>query len=407
MRGFLLMLLLLRGAVLEATNGTRRSHEHLARCELDSLLLGSHMADVINSPIVEGLSLHERVIQDFIAENLGFSPWVSHGIQGTNGMTLTKQSAASLQGKQGWVGKNISDSPYSILNHKWIYMFGDSTTRQVWASFAAPFQANNFERNAKEWTRQYCNKQDHRKRHQKGGIFPEEGWGGPCGVNEVTCYVSGYGDEGLLTFDWKHFPYEDYDDYVWGESGPWNIKKSERRPDIVTIQSGMHSCWHAHPEGLYSSHLKEANISMIDAHIASLDRLYRAVRTAVDRPTNASAPTTVVVLTSGSIGMASNGANIDNCILRINAATTAAAHAHGFAVLDRGEIERRLVYRSLNGAGPFNIETHLTQPAQNIISTCLLRLLTCLAITPEALGVKKYMEARARTVSMKPLHSPP
>jgi frataxin-like iron-binding protein CyaY len=48
-----------------------------------------------------------------------------------------------------------SDSPYSVLNHKWIYMFGDSTTRQIWASYAAPFQGNNFERNAKEWTRQY------------------------------------------------------------------------------------------------------------------------------------------------------------------------------------------------------------------------------------------------------------
>lgn len=28
-------------------------------------------------------------------------------------------------------------------------MFGDSTTRQIWASFAAPFQNINFERNAK------------------------------------------------------------------------------------------------------------------------------------------------------------------------------------------------------------------------------------------------------------------
>ena len=39
-------------------------------------------------------------------------------------------------------------------------------------------------------------------------MFPEEGWRGPCGLNEVTCHVSGYGSEGLLTFDWKHFPYE-------------------------------------------------------------------------------------------------------------------------------------------------------------------------------------------------------
>ena len=40
------------------------------------------------------------------------------------------------------------------------------------------------------------------------GVFHHEGWRGPCGLNEVTCHVSGYGEGGLLTLDWKHFPYE-------------------------------------------------------------------------------------------------------------------------------------------------------------------------------------------------------
>ena len=26
---------------------------------------------------------------------------------------------------------------------------------------------------------------------------------GPCGINEVTCHVSGYDEGGLLTYDWK------------------------------------------------------------------------------------------------------------------------------------------------------------------------------------------------------------
>ena len=26
---------------------------------------------------------------------------------------------------------------------------------------------------------------------------------GPCGSNEVTCHVSGYDEEGILTYDWK------------------------------------------------------------------------------------------------------------------------------------------------------------------------------------------------------------
>ena len=83
---------------------------------------------------------------------------------------------------------------------------------------------NKFERNAKEWTRHYVKQQPihavaaaadlflplwqcapqtngerRKKKHVKGGDYPEEGWMGPCGVNEVTCHVSGYDDNGLLT----------------------------------------------------------------------------------------------------------------------------------------------------------------------------------------------------------------
>ena len=53
--------------------------------------------------------------------------------------------------------------------------------------------------------------------HVKGGHFDDEGWRGPCGVNEVTCHVSGFGDKGILSFDWKHFPYEDYDSWFWSD----------------------------------------------------------------------------------------------------------------------------------------------------------------------------------------------
>jgi len=125
------------------------------------------MADVFNAPVGDQ-DWNERVHQDYITERLGFAPFMAHGVHNAGGQTLTKSNAAELHAKGGWGGRNISDSPYHILNHKWIYMFGDSTTRQIWASFAAPFQGNNFERNAKEWTRQYCNRQDARKvKHPK------------------------------------------------------------------------------------------------------------------------------------------------------------------------------------------------------------------------------------------------
>ncbi len=97
-----------------------------------------------------------------------------------------------------------------------------------------PFVDNDFERNAKEWTRdnvsshrtnaqllrqtslftscfytyllaavlQCARQYPHRKNHPSGGHFPEEGWGGKCGNNELTCHMSGFGAEGKISFDW-------------------------------------------------------------------------------------------------------------------------------------------------------------------------------------------------------------
>lgn len=390
---------------------------HIAKCETDALRLGSDLSDVFNGPI-GGEDWSERVHQNFIVKHLGFAPWTRDGVAGAGGKTLTNDKAGTLMAKGGWTGRNISDSPYAVLDHQWIYMYGDSTTRQVWASYAAPFQANNFERNAKEWTRQYCNGQDHRTHHVKNGNFPEEGWHGPCGVNEVTCYVSGYGDEGLLTYDWKHFTYEDYDKWLFSdhEKAPWTTKKKERRPDILTIQTGMHACWHADPAGLYSEHLKKQNTSMIGLNIKNMDKLMKDVRTAVNRrfeydksKGNGEPATRVVVVTSGATYQ-EKGAGIENCILKMNRAAANAAHKQGFAVLERGEIERRFMFKSLETDRPYlTPEMHLAQPVQNIIATCLLNILTCLSSDKKALGVKPFLDhnANGNVGAIGPLHSPP
>lgn len=352
---------------------------HIAKCELEALRFGTHIADTFNSPIGNH-NWHDRLHQDDIIKMLGFSPWLINGVQGSKGLSLNGSIAKDLHAQNGWISRSIDKSPYSILNHKWVYMFGDSTTRQIWASYAAPFQGNSFERNSKEWTRKYCNKQPHRVHHAKGAYFDAEGWGGPCGQNEVTCYVSGYGDEGLLTFDWKHFPYEDYDDFIWSERGPWSLNQSEKRPDILTVQLGMHTCWHGHPTGFYSKHLHDVNNTLIERHINDIPKLMAAIRSAVDRANN----TLVVIVTSGGT-LVENSASMDECIVRINRVAADSAHKHGFAVLERGEIERRLMYKSLKAHNPPIVpDTHLQVPAQNIIATCLLTLLNCLNATPVA-----------------------
>ena len=337
---------------------------HIAKCETDALRLGTNLGDIFNSPIgEEGWS--ERMHQNYIAKHLGFAPWLADGVQNSGGKTLTGQDAKQLREKWGWAGKNTSDSPYAVLEHKWIYMFGDSTMRQIWASLAAPFKGNNFERNAKEYTRSYCNKQQNRHQHnggKAGNYSKEEGWAGPCGVNEVTCHISGYGDQGLLTFDWKHFAHEDYDEYVLGEKtgGPFSEKPKDetaRKPDILTIQTGMHMCWHAYPEGLYSGHLKGVNRTMINQEYENLEKLMKSIRDAIDRhmidpatkkQTDAFAPQ-VIIFTSGATLMGQDygsdkSCNIDTCIKRLNRVIRDLAHKYGFAVLERGEMEQRIMY---------------------------------------------------------------
>lgn len=414
--------ILVRGESLYPDNVVKYG-SHISECEYNSLKLGTELVDVYNAPDLSH-DWFQRVYQNELVSKLGFAPWMANGIPGS-GKTLTGQDSRQMHSQNHWIGSTTENSPYHILNHKWIYMFGDSTTRQIWASFAAPFKGNSFERNAKEWTRSYCNKQDHRKRHgDHHGSFDEEGWRGPCGKNEVTCHISGYGDSGLLSYDWKHFPFEDYDDFMWSEKGPWVVGFSGegvRRPDLLTIQTGLHSCWHAVPEGMYSQHLNQTNSDMIKDHIKDMTKLLGAVRKAIDtQPKDPNAmrnSTTVIVLTSGTTGLGEGGMRTDSCIQKFNRATVKAAHAHGFLVLDRGEIERRFLYKSLFAeevAVP--IEMHLIQPAQNIIGTSLLDLYGCALkfdISRSRRGGESEisyplsMEIKAIDGHARPLHMPP
>jgi hypothetical protein len=160
---------------------------------------------------------------------------------------------------------------------------------------------------------------------------------------------------------------------------------------------------------------------MIDKHVADLYKLMHAIKLAVEKSNAKGMGTkTVVVLTSGFNGEFS--AEIDECILRMNRAASDAAHLNGFAVLERGEIEKRLMYKSLKAANPIlHNEMHLSQPAQNIIATLLMELSACLStvdmtteLSPEAReAAAKAAETGSPPTSAKhrapprPLHSPP
>eukprot|EP00599_Poterioochromonas_sp_BG-1_P003802 CAMPEP_0173153286 /NCGR_PEP_ID=MMETSP1105-20130129/12765_1 /TAXON_ID=2985 /ORGANISM="Ochromonas sp., Strain BG-1" /LENGTH=280 /DNA_ID=CAMNT_0014069183 /DNA_START=261 /DNA_END=1100 /DNA_ORIENTATION=+ len=278
--------------------------------------LGSEIADVFNSLHPHRYDTSDRVYQDIMIKHLGFAPWIHEGIHGTK-KSITGTSTKELQERGGWRSHEGLESELSTT------ISSEETS--------------------------------------SNGVYDEEGWRGACGVNEVTCHVSGYGETGRLTFDWKHFPYEDYDDYLFSfhPDAPWN---QTHRPDLFTVQTGLHSCWHSYPEGPMSHHLKDVNQGILDKHKSDITKLMGAIAN--------SNPTTVIVLTSGVTGYGPNFGRVDACIQSMNRATSEAAMRYGFAVLDRGEIERRLMYQSSYSDNPyFKTDVHLIAPVQQLVAS--------------------------------------
>ena len=170
----------------------------------------------------------------------------------------------------------------------------------------------------------------------------------------------------------------------------------------MTVQFGLHTCTHSHERSLHKNDYTVANDSMIEMHIASIPKLMKSIRHAIDRP-GVNRTKAVIIVTSGASGL-NKSHSINDCVIRINRATTEEAHKFGFAVLDRGEIERRLMHKSIGSSSPLvMIDTHLGQPAQSIVATCLLKILTCL----ERVGYDMYSPDVDSLVNIKTLTEKP
>jgi hypothetical protein len=174
----------------------------------------------------------------------------------------------------------------------------------------------------------------------------------------------------IYTFCRKHFPYEDYDQWLYGGSGLWN--STTRHPDVLVIQIGLHTCVHAWHSPTFQ------NDTMIAQHKRDVKALMKHVREAVDR-TPASMPRTKVIVQLAGRGGGSHSA-MDKCSRTINRVSAYEAHLQGFAVLEREEIERRLLYKSefFEGVSFIKSILHLENPAANIVGTSLLALIACL-----------------------------
>ena len=176
----------------------------------------------------------------------------------------------------------------------------------------------------------------------------------------------------LLTFRIyrKHFPYEDYDQWLFGDGGLWN--GTSRHPEVLVLHIGLHTCVHSWGTPTFQ------NNSMIRQHKQDIKTLMKAVRTAIDRTPSTLPRTRVIVQLAGRAG--NSDPMGDHCSRTVNRVAAYEGHLQGFAVLEREEIERRLLYKSEFFSEVSYIKTllHLENPSANIVGTSLLALIACL-----------------------------
>lgn len=113
---------------------------------------------------------------------------------------------------------------------------------------------------------------------------------------------------------------------------------------------------------------------MIATHKADIKTLMKAVRTAIDRTPDSMPRTKVIVQLAGRGG--GSHITMDHCSRTFNRVAAYEAHLQGFPVLEREEIERRLLYKSeyFEEVRFLKPILHLENPAPNIVGTSLLAL---------------------------------
>jgi hypothetical protein len=188
---------------------------------------------------------------------------------------------------------------------------------------------------------------------------------------------------------------------LFGVGGLWN--GTARAPDVLVLNLGLHTCFHS-VDGLRSQ-----NTTLVAQHKKDLKTLMRAIRTAVDRnkgtssgagavsskvsgssggfgsagaetevPSPSLLPTTVIIQLSGRLGK--SDPVLDLCSRTFNRLAAYEAHLQGFLVLEREEIERRLLFKSefFEEVSYIKNLMHLENPGPNIVGTALLAMVACL-----------------------------
>ena len=184
----------------------------------------------------------------------------------------------------------------------------------------------------------------------------------------------------MLTYDWKHLAWEDYDQWLFGKStGILADSHLTDSPAVILIQAGLHSCFHGLPP-----EISKPNYNFLDAELKNIERLMWNVHDALRRVNSLGRWPAVIFVTSGRIfRWAANDdqtLHLHNCTSVFNKRIKTLATKYQFAVLDREEIEHRILYKYEHDKVDHVLAPaiHEPFPIPQIVSTALLALLACL-----------------------------
>ena len=168
--------------------------------------------------------------------------------------------------------------PERIFLHGEIFLYGDSTMRQLLGAAlrASPSLEGNYSfdelkemvRNAE--TAECTPQAPHRKPFVSGGSLGVAKFA----RNEVTCSFS-ISPTVNITYDWKHFMWEDYDLYLFGPGGYFATLPQHQHPKMLVINFAHHPCSHTTgPTGTHNATLQAQFLAEVPTFMAAVNATF-------------------------------------------------------------------------------------------------------------------------------------
>lgn len=189
----------------------------------------------------------------------------------------------------------------------------------------------------------------------------------------MLCHTSGYGQDGALTYERQDFLLEKLGaDWLRNHSvlGIGSESNSQPRPDLLVIQMGRMGCFLAHN----GSNADESQVKLLNdkAHnIAEILKMVVKTHRALH-----DANTTVIFSLPSRNHLDNHASNV--CTWNLNRIIAFAAHLRNIVVLEREELEHRLLFKSeFSNPSFLKPQPDLDTPAPQMLTASLLSIYTC------------------------------